>query len=194
MLNERVKKTAIGDVRIIDEPFEPALAENITSAFERESWQFGWASNSSDTYRFWHRDFDQSDLSKSPGCKPTADAWASLNKEIMKQHRLVRAYANAHTYGGEGYIHVDGKGADGYFSSVYFCHREWQAGWSGELVFFTQDQSEIEFAVVPKPRRLVVFPGAIPHVVRPPSRSCTLLRMSLVFKSLLEASRTMTSV
>ncbi len=186
-MNERVQQTTSGDeIRIIDEPFESALAENITSAFERESWHFGWASNSSDTYRFWHIDLDQSEFSKHPSCKPATDAWDSLKSGKLKGHSLLRTYANAHIYGGEGYVHVDGNGADGYFSSVYFCHREWQVGWSGELVFFTQDRSEIEIAVVPKPHRLIIFPGKIPHAIRPPSRSCTMLRMSLVFKSLLQ--------
>ncbi|MGH7954036.1 MAG: 2OG-Fe(II) oxygenase [Limisphaerales bacterium] len=185
-MNESVHKTTSGEIRIIDEPFEAALAENITAAFERESWHFGWASNSSDTYRFWHLDIDRTEPSKHPSSKPAIDAWNDLNIGLLKGHRLLKAYANAHIYGGEGYVHIDGQGADGYFSSVYFCHREWQVGWSGELVFFTQDRSEIEFAVVPKPRRLIVFPGMVPHAIRPPSRSCTLLRVGLVFKSLLE--------
>jgi SM-20-related protein len=51
-------------------------------------------------------------------------------------------------------------------------------------VFFTQDGSDILASIYPKPNRLIVFPGAIPHVARGISRTCPKLRITLMFKTM----------
>jgi SM-20-related protein len=66
---------------------------------------------------------------------------------------------------------------------VYYPHGVWWPNWAGETVVFNADKSDIIAAVYPKPNRMVVFPGCLPHVARGVSRTCPELRIVLVFKT-----------
>ena len=55
---------------------------------------------------------------------------------------------------------------------------------AGETVFFNPNRDEILAAsVYPKPNRLAIFPGTIPHVARPMSSRANDLRITLMFKT-----------
>ena len=102
--------------------------------------------------------------------------------------RLIRCYANGTTYGSDGTIHIDSKSDRG-FTSVYYSHPAWYPRWAGETVIFNDDKSDIVASVYPKPNRLVVFAGNAPHVARGVSRTCPVLRVTLMFKTLAQSHR-----
>jgi SM-20-related protein len=53
----------------------------------------------------------------------------------------------------------------------------------GETVFFNQEETDIIASIYPKPNRLVMFQGTIPHTARGVSRICPVLRITLMFKT-----------
>ena len=154
-------------------------------------WAYGWKSvKDRDPFPFWHAHFAgdddfsscEAELLSNEQAKPVSALWRLLASGPLEGHTLVRAYANGHTYGGEGYIHVDSTDAR-YFTTIYYAHPAWEADWAGETVFFSNDAAT-STAVIPSPGRLVMFRGDIPHVARSASRSCPELRVSVVLKTL----------
>jgi SM-20-related protein len=108
--------------------------------------------------------------------------WCLLRSNLLREHMLLRCYANGYPSGSEGGVHIDSN-LHGDFTSIYYPHESWNANFGGETIFFNGNGNDILKAVFPKPNRLVVFPGLIPHVARGVSRSCPVLRITLMFKT-----------
>jgi SM-20-related protein len=70
-----------------------------------------------------------------------------------------------------------------HFTLVYYPHLSGHPNYGGETVFFDPSGSDIIAAVYPRPKRLVAFPGTMPHVARGVSRKCPDLRVTLMFKT-----------
>ena len=70
---------------------------------------------------------------------------------------------------------------------LYYANLEWKPEWAGETLFYKNDLSDIEKAVMYKPGRLVLFDGEIPHTIRPQSMVGPSYRftMSIFFKKVL---------
>ena len=108
--------------------------------------------------------------------------WTELKARALQGHQLIRCYANGYPSGTEGGIHQDSK-SPGDFTTIFYPHLEWHPDWAGETVFFDEAASDIVACVYPKPNRLVLFPGTVPHAARGVSRACPLLRVTLMFKT-----------
>jgi SM-20-related protein len=160
-------------------------------------WDFGgYSSRAPGASRYWFKHFagiksepeeldtnlyiEEALLSSAP---ILARVWSELKKEILKGHRLTRCYANAYPFGSEGNVHQDAN-LSAHFTSIYYPHLVWQPDYAGETVFFNEAEDEIIAAVYPRPNRLIVFPGTIPHCARAISRVCPLLRVTLMFKTI----------
>jgi hypothetical protein len=103
---------------------------------------------------------------------------------LDKLFKLKRAYASANTYGFSGEYHFD-DGAKEYNEVVtvmFYLNKEWYFDFGGETFFLNHERNEIEYAVIPKPARAVIFDGFIYHGPRPLSKFCNELRMVLTFK------------
>jgi SM-20-related protein len=158
-------------------------------------WKFGWKSSAkTDQFAFWHRHFaghrnkqKQNKYDCAEELKQTAPLlfafWRRLALTVFKGHTLYRCYANGHAYGVDGSLHTDSK-ADGAYTAIYYPHEHWEPNWAGETVLFREDKSDIITSVYPRPNRLLIFRGNIPHVARGVSRTCPRLRVTLMFKSL----------
>lgn len=110
--------------------------------------------------------------------------WLEVSKKVPFNHRLIRAYVNAHKYGDEDNIHRDEIHIDeGATIIVYLCH-EWRPSWFGPTLFFKEKDTglEIVYSVLPKPNRFVVFNKDIPHCVAPISRRFNGVRYTCMFK------------
>lgn len=107
------------------------------------------------------------------------DIWTKINFD--QDRSIVRAYVNAYTYGTEGSIHTDSDRDDSKTHLIYI-NPSWKPEWAGETVFFVNN--EIFRAILPKPGRMVEFPGNIPHDARSVSRLSNVLRKVLVYKSM----------
>lgn len=62
---------------------------------------------------------------------------------------------------------------------LIYINKHWKHEWAGETMFFNDDLSEVEFASVYKPGRIVLFDGEIAHSVRPQAASAPMYRFTL---------------
>ena len=113
-----------------------------------------------------------------------------LSDALLKKHglnkifKLARSYASANSYGFSGEYHTD-DGAEEHneiITIMFYLNNEWNFDFGGETFFLNNERSEIEYAIVPKPARAVIFDGFIYHGPRPLSKFCNELRMVLTFK------------
>jgi SM-20-related protein len=181
-------------IRVFDDMIPKELQTQLAALVKRPIWAYGWKSNSDkDKYSFWHTHFAGGDLNSrlncleqlrnTPSTQCVALLWDLLSKTILKGHEPLRAYGNAHTFGTEGYIHVDNRDTENYFSTIIYANDEWKAWWGGETLFYSLDQKDIIKAGAALPFRIVTFPGHIPHKANAPARDCPHLRTAIVFKS-----------
>lgn len=92
-----------------------------------------------------------------------------------------RAYTNYAAYGDMLYTHVDCPPDGRELTALWYLSSRWEPEWGGETMFFDKT-GDAMFCVSPKPGRLLLFDGAIPHVGRPPSRICFAPRYSFAIK------------
>jgi SM-20-related protein len=181
-------------IQVFDRLVAVDLRERITAYLQRPIWQYGWKSNKKgDRFSYWHASIAggddksrvncEAELASSRDVEPIAEMWQCLSHGHLTGHEPLRIYANSHTFGVEGYVHIDNEDPNNYFTTIYYAHPEWHRNWAGELVFYGADQDEIIGAVYPRPGRVVTFHGNIPHAARAPSRECAALRISLVIKT-----------
>jgi Rps23 Pro-64 3,4-dihydroxylase Tpa1-like proline 4-hydroxylase len=159
---------------------------------ENVFWKYGWKSASDKmTFGHWNHDIlktprsNQDDyehvLQSDPTLEPIKAVWDKLKENFLQGHQLVRCYANAHTYGVEGYPHVDSR-RPGNFTAILYVNPGWKPEWAGETVFFDEHQ-DIAQAVMPKPGRMVIFDNRIMHAARGVTRVCPAIRVTLMFKT-----------
>ena len=186
--------TTQNDIIIHDDVIPIDLQKRIADFVRLPIWGYGWRSNGGqDRYSFWHAHFAGKDTKNRESClpdlidneiaAPIAALWDFLSKELLRGHVPLRVYANAHTYGVEGYVHTDSTDEENYFTTIYYAHQVWRRNWSGEIVFFSKENDDIVKAIAPRPGRLVFFPGSILHKAQAPSRECPELRISIVIKT-----------
>ena len=165
-----------------------------------DGWKFGWKSNAKkDPYSFWHRHFagnTRPDNYAEGGRERQYDCaaelsravpllhrfWLDLERQVIPGHTVTRCYANGQPFGSEGSIHTDSTSSHS-LTVIYYPNPQWHPNWGGETLFFNPDQTDIVSAIYPKPDRLVLFSGTIPHIARGVSRVCPALRITLMFKA-----------
>lgn len=186
-----------GGIYVVDDFLTEAEEKAIAIQLKGEVWRYNWPSyeNSSSVRPCWHvfiagkgRPLVQSSLEELRGNKP----WSCLThvwERYLALHdfkiTLLGVYANGQTFGQDTIIHRDNKVHPG-LTIVVFCNEHWPTSWGGELVFYNDTKEHIIKAVLPKPRRMVVFDGRIPHAARSPSNTCDKVRMTLAFKTIIE--------
>jgi SM-20-related protein len=191
-------KSLAPGVSSIDNVFDETDRKRIFDFLSNGGWKFGWKSSAAnDEFSFWHRHFagtrsadHERDVAKVHDCADELrrgapllfGVWTRVRETVFAGHTLVRCYANGHTYGSDGALHTDSI-SDRSHTSVYYPHAAWNPNWGGETVFFNHDRTDIIASVYPKPNRLVIFRGTVPHVARGVSRTCPVLRMTLMFKT-----------
>lgn len=178
---------------VVDDLVEEDLQRQLTALIQSPIWAYGWRSNlQGDRFAYWHSHFAGSTQSRAnclhqlrqePLLAPVFHLWQRLQTGVLAGHEPFLVYANAHTYGVEGYVHRDSLDTKNYFSTVYYAHPTWDKNWGGDTVFYNDTEDDIIRAVFPRPGRTVSFPGAMPHCARAPSRDCSQLRVSIVFKT-----------
>lgn len=112
-----------------------------------------------------------------------AGMWAALKAGPLAGQALARCYANGMPGGVEGGLHLDSD-VESHLTAIYYPHPAWAADYAGETLLFNATGDEIVAAIYPKPNRLAVFSGTIPHVARPMSRKRPELRITLMFKTM----------
>jgi SM-20-related protein len=184
----------------IDDALEEEQRVRIWNFLSGPGWKFGWKSDSKkDPYSFWHKHFAGNTLpdhyardgkERQYDCADELrrrapilhELWSDLEKHVIPGHVLTRCYANGQPYGSEGSIHTDSLSANSR-TIIFYPHSAWHPNWGGETLFFDKEQTDVIAAVYPRPNRLLVFSGTIPHVARGLSPICPALRITLMFKT-----------
>lgn len=163
-------------IQVWDGMFSVELCARAALVVQQPRWYFGHSSLGAAEPAFWKMDLDgDPDIDALWG-----DARARCEELTGASLRVLRQYANGHTYGLGGRTHADAA-APGHFTLLYYPMEEWLPAWGGETVFH-RSNGEIALAVLPKPNRAVLFDARIPHEGRAPSRDYGGLRVTLAFK------------
>ena len=163
-------------LEVIDD-FAPAeLFAEANKLSDAKGWYFGHGSLDGDQARFWKMDLE--------GIVVFDSIWRETRQRCETlagvQLKVIRQYANGHTYGLGGKPHVDVSRA-GSYTLLYYPMAEWKDGWEGETLFY-DEFGEVASVVRPKPNRAVLFDSRILHVGRAPARACQDLRVTVAYK------------
>ncbi len=194
---QRPNTGAFKDIAVFDDVLPLEFQQQLLDFLNLPGWAFGGFSDTAPgASRYWFKHF--AGVVRDGGeqltpnefaaaleqCAPLVSRmWRMLERGMMSGHRLTRCYANGYPSGAEGGLHLDSN-VDSHFTAIYYPHLSWHPNWAGETVFFDKSGQDIIASVYPKPNRLVVFRGAIPHVARGVSRICPQLRITLMFKTM----------
>jgi SM-20-related protein len=184
------------DIIIHDDFLHREDQQDMLTFLRGPGWSFGAFSDpSADASRYWYKHFagyvkdgreplDPGEIERELGGNAplAAKMWRQISTTILPGHQLARCYANGYPFGAEGGLHMDSN-IPSHYTALYYPHLAWHPNYSGETVFFNATGTEIIASVYPKPNRLVVFAGTIPHVARAISRKCPELRITLMFKT-----------
>lgn len=179
-------------IEVHDDLLPEGLQHEVQTYLVNAPWQFGSVSSTmSKSYPYWYRHFGGFSAGNSDDCAEEvratapviANVWDHVSEHVVPGHKLVRCYANGYPYGTEGTTHRDSNNPTDLTVMLYANHA-WDVGWAGETMFFTmRPPLDVVAAVMPKPNRMVVFSGCVPHVARAISRLCPMLRITLMFKT-----------
>lgn len=164
--------------RIIEKLAPGDLHQAVWTACMEKRWYFGNQSNTGDdgALPFWKMDLD--------GVPAVDQLWQHSRAacEAIAGHplRIVRVYANGHTYGLGGQPHVDDP-RDGTVTLLYYPMLAWRPEWEGETLWFDGGGNVIA-GVAPAPNRAVLFDSRLLHAGRAPSRYCGGLRVTIAYK------------
>ncbi|WP_168641711.1 2OG-Fe(II) oxygenase [Dickeya sp. CFBP 2040] len=186
---------SLNRLHVTDEALPEDVLEQTLHLINNEArWEFGSLSDREGlSFGHWNQEIlqatprnqqdKQSLLAQNPLYQPVNRLWKLIQDRWLPEHKLVRCYVNAHTYGIEGYPHTDSR-SPGHFTTLIYLNKTWRPEWAGETVFFNHTGDIIQ-SVIPRYGRLVIFDGRTPHAARSLSRRCGELRQTLVLKSFL---------
>lgn len=162
--------------RVWDQALPAELHAAAWAAVDTPRWRFGHGSTTEHTVPFWKLDLDGDATYDAVWAHVKAGCEAVIGKPL----RVIRQYANGHTYGLGGASHHDDV-RPGTFTWLYYPMLEWHDAWDGETVWY-DGRSEVIRSVRPRPNRAVLFDARIPHAGRAPSRACSVLRVTVAYK------------
>ena len=93
---------------------------------------------------------------------------------------LTRLYCNKLIAGDSPTSHYDSKHETDTTVLVY-ANTQWDHNEGGETLFYNEDKEVVQ-AIVPKPRRVAIFPANILHSARPPLPYVTKPRYTIAYK------------
>ena len=184
------------DVRVFDNFLEPDAQAELLGFLKAPTWAFGaYSDGSPNASRYWYKHFagyvkdgrepltpDAIEGELQASAPMLSDIWRKIKSGVLPGHNLARCYANGYPFGSEGGLHLDSN-ISSHATVIYYPHTQWHPNFGGETVFFNAEGTDIIASVYPRPNRLVVFPGIIPHVARGVTRVCPELRVTLMFKT-----------
>jgi len=164
-------------LQLIDDLLPAELQRDVFAACMEPRWSFGNRSSEEQSSRpFWLMDLTNVDA--------VDRLWSHVKPELERmagtQLRVLRQYANGHTYGLGGRPHHDDT-RPGTFTLLYFPMLSWKPEWEGETLFFSAG-GHVVAGVAIAPNRAVFFDSRMAHSGRAPSRDCSELRVTIALK------------
>ena len=182
------------DLSVLENAITPEEQVKLNGAFACALWRYDWPVNSTPFARpCWHFFIAGSKRELLACCEGELEAnerwsfllgiWRRLNAVHMKDVRLVGVYANGQSFGQDSPIHRDNLPSEPGQTAVLFCNDYWATTWGGELLFCNDAKTDISAAVLPKPGRIAIFNGEMPHRAKSPTMDCDRLRITIAFKT-----------
>jgi SM-20-related protein len=182
------------DIRVIDSAITSDEQRQALTHLKSAIWRYGWPINHAYFSRpCWHAfiagsrrpewESCESELEQHPAWYFLSGFWLRIKQAYMTQATLLGVYANGQTVGQDSPIHRDNRSNEISTTVLMFCNEHWATCWGGELVFYDDAKENVIMSVLPKPGRVVIFDGHIPHSARSPSVLCDQLRMTIAFKT-----------
>jgi SM-20-related protein len=166
---------------IIDHVFEKKLLDPLYSHFKNLKYDFK-DSDRPDTRYVKHlvHNFKSQEWKKNNSLpnKIATIARDFLIKQKIHVGSIQRIYANFNLYGDFQFSHTDGDE----WTALFFLNSEWKEDWGGEFILYDETMDGLGYSIQPKPGRLVIFDGMIPHRGGVPSKLCYDPRISLAVK------------
>lgn len=132
---------------------DTSVIERLTNKYLHSNW------TPEDLYRSGFRDV----LSKTM-------LWNKLNELVLE-----RITINLSTPSDSYYPHCHHK----QWSLLYYINLDWKPEWGGETLFYDDNLTEIVFASMYTPGRIILFDGEIPHSIKAQSSLAPHYRFSL---------------
>lgn len=184
-------------IRVIDHAIPGDLLRMVAEAVTGLAFRYGWSSNKTlHPFCHWNHNIALSGrkntedvsarLDRKKQYGPIRDWWDFLQKDVIGPADMLRCYVNAHTFGVEGYPHIDSK-RPGETTALMYLNPMWRREWAGETEVFDEAGVEIVQAVMPRFGRILIFPSERYHVARSVTRMCPEARLTLVTKVRLRA-------
>jgi SM-20-related protein len=152
------------------------LRRDLWEACIEKRWYFGNVSVGGTAVPFWKMDLDD--------CAAATRVWEHAKARCEQLSgfalKVVRQYANGHTYGQGGQPHRDDE-RPGAYTLLYYPMPEWRPEWEGETMF-VDERGEVITAIKPERNRAVFFDSRILHAGRAPSRAFPGLRVTVAYK------------
>ncbi len=104
-----------------------------------------------------------------------------LNAHTERNYRMYRCYCNLVSYGDILFNHTDCQPGTHEMTALWYIQDQWDVEWGGETLFFNA-RDDASYVASPRPGRLVIFDGSIKHKGTPPSKICTLPRLTFAMK------------
>lgn len=124
--------------------------------------------------KFWYMDLQDDLLFTSTLLK-------KIQTDTEVDWEIDQVYAIGQTHGLCGSVHQDVEGTEPgkYYTLLYYPNNEWRPDWGGHTIFTTDKGVVTRY---PTPNSMVFFDSTIPHAGMEPTRHCTELRVTVVFK------------
>jgi len=173
-LTKEVTVSSGKKIHVFDDVFEMAWRTYAYQFLLNLPYNIGW-SDSCDLYRCEHvylhssmsvdqlKEFGLLKAMKEPGLR-----------ELLGKSIFSKATVNLSTPTDVHFAHTHKN-----TTLLYYPNLHWQEEWAGETLFFNESASEIVFASMYKPGRIILFDGSIPHSIRPQSRIAPHHRMTV---------------
>lgn len=172
-------------IKTVEDILPQNLAEQVYSIVESYPYKYGWFSQPKKGYAHWNHDTakaggknrkDVSDRLEGP----VAEAWKHISSTLLNgEYTLIRCYANAHTFGVEGYSHTDSS-VESDLTLVLYMNKEWDKDWGGETMVY--EGNDILVASLPGFNKCLLFSSYMVHCARGLTRICPTQRRTLMFK------------
>lgn len=168
------------EVRVYDGLLTANVIEGLTSGLQNGAFaRTESARPDTRAFRHWVMNISLETATQLPVYQPTLAAATEFAAETG--YRVYRCYCNYAAYGDMLFTHTDCAPGAGELTALWFIAPQWDVEWGGETLFFDSSM-DAQVAVSPRPGRLVMFDGSLPHVGRPPNRICFVPRYTLAYK------------
>jgi SM-20-related protein len=185
------------EIHVFDDVMDPFSQQKTWEFLNGPGWSFGaFSDEHPDAPKYWYKHFAGYSASATEirdpaaiaeelkaNCPPFHRMWCAIVESFVPGQRLGRCYANRLERGVGGGLHRDSNDPS-HLTLIYYPNLSWSPRDAGETLFYDDAEQEVIRAVAPRPNRLVVFCGTIPHVARPYSPLATTDRITLMFKTI----------